>query len=83
MRLGEGLHHFWFLSAAYGLAQSTAAPEETSMQKRQAIERVSRLFYIILASQEDPPTYGSSPEAIVQVRKRFPRSVFIQSSNWV
>ena len=69
MRLGEGLHQFWFLSAAYGLAQSTSSPDQSNAQKRQAIERVSRLFYVILASQEDPPLYSSGPEAVSQVGK--------------
>ena len=82
MRLGEGLHQFWFLSAAYGLAQSTSIPEELNLQKRQAIERVSRLFYVILASQEDPPTYSSGPEAILQVRNRFLRFVSIHIAKW-
>ena len=77
MRLGEGLHQFWFLSAAYGLAQSTSAPEQSNTQKRQAIERVSRLFYVILASQEDPQALGAGTELLSQVRMLFRYSFYL------
>ena len=52
-RLGTGYTHYWYISAACGLLRSTIKPSEAIVQKQQAIDRVARQYYRILASQED------------------------------
>ncbi|KAI9758709.1 MAG: hypothetical protein M4579_002884 [Chaenotheca gracillima] len=53
MRLGQGFRQYWFVSTAYGLVYSTLSPEHSALQKQQAIDRVQRLYYKVLGSQED------------------------------
>ena len=52
-RLGTGYTNFWYISAAFGLVLSKASPGNAATQKQQAIDRVARQYYKVLASQED------------------------------
>ncbi|KAF2811596.1 uncharacterized protein BDZ99DRAFT_414077 [Mytilinidion resinicola] len=52
MRPGRGFHMFWFVSAAFSLVQIRTNPELASIYKLQATDRVSKLYYRILAMQE-------------------------------
>ena len=52
-RLGTGYTHYWYISAAYGLVQSNISQGNPAMQKQQAVDRLSRQYYKILAAQED------------------------------
>ena len=52
-RLGTGYTNFWYISAAFGLVLSKVSPESAAAQKQQAIDRVARQYYKVLASQED------------------------------
>ena len=58
MRLGEGRNHYWFISAASSFVQAKISPEFATAAKRQAVERVTRLFYGILTGQEDFESSG-------------------------
>ncbi|KAI9836674.1 MAG: hypothetical protein M1819_001310 [Sarea resinae] len=52
-RLGTGYPHYWYISAACALLRSAVSPEESTAQKQQAIDRIARQYYRVLASQED------------------------------
>lgn len=52
-RLGTGYTHHWYISATCSLLRSALRPEDSSAQKQQAIDRVARQYYRVLASQED------------------------------
>jgi hypothetical protein len=52
-RLGTGYTHYWYISAACAFLRSALSPEESTAQKQQAIDRVARQYYRVLASQED------------------------------
>ncbi|MCJ1445376.1 MAG: hypothetical protein MMC23_005881 [Stictis urceolatum] len=60
MRLGECRNHHWFISAAYSFVLAKVAPETAHLTKQQAVDRATRLFYRILASQEEHPKLGSA-----------------------
>ena len=59
LRLGESYNHFWFASAAFALAQG-ARDESLEDKKRRAIERVSKLYYKVLAYQSG----NKEPQAV-------------------
>ena len=52
-RLGTGYTHYWYISAAYGLVQSKSSQGSPATQKQEAVDRLSRQYYKVLASQED------------------------------
>ncbi|KAI9737560.1 MAG: hypothetical protein M1834_009715 [Cirrosporium novae-zelandiae] len=52
IRLGRGFSSYWFVSAAYSLAQSKSSVD-SNILRDQAMNRCTRLYYRILASQED------------------------------
>jgi hypothetical protein len=52
-RLGTGYTHYWYISAAYALLRSEMSPKQSTTQKQEAIDRVARQYYRVLASQED------------------------------
>ena len=62
-----------YISAALGLLRSAMQPSESRVQKQQAIDRVARQYYRILASQED---FSKAKEKILpprlsKVRRRY------------
>lgn len=52
-RLGTGYTHYWYISAALSLVQSTIMPNKLTTQKQQAVERVALQYQRILELQED------------------------------
>ncbi|OKL57739.1 hypothetical protein UA08_06921 [Talaromyces atroroseus] len=50
---GTGYTYYWYISAASALLRGLLAPEEASREKEEAIGRVTRQYYRILAWQED------------------------------
>ena len=52
-RLGTGYTHYWYICAAYGLVQSNTSQGNPDIQKQKAVDRLSRQYYKVLASQED------------------------------
>lgn len=52
-RLGTGYTHYWYISAACALLKLTVLPEQATAQKQEAIDKVARQYYRVLASQED------------------------------
>ncbi|KAF2490610.1 hypothetical protein BU16DRAFT_566619 [Lophium mytilinum] len=53
MRPGRGFHMFWFVSAAFSLVQIRTNPEQASTYELQATDRVSKLYYKVLAMQDN------------------------------
>lgn len=51
-RLGTGYTHYWYISAACSLLRSAMRPDESSVQKQQAIDRVARQYFRVFNSQE-------------------------------
>jgi hypothetical protein len=52
-RLGTGYTHYWYISAACSLLRTAMRPEDSSLQKQQAIDRVARQYFRVFSSQED------------------------------
>ena len=50
---GTGYTHYWYISAACALLKAKLASSETTLQKQQAIDRVSKQYYRVLGGQED------------------------------
>ena len=71
-RLGTGYTHYWYISAACALLRSAMLPRESTAQKQQAIDRVARQYYRVLASQED---FLNAKEKIIPVRLNKARSM--------
>ena len=63
MRLGEGRNHYWFISAASCFVSAKLDPDSASAAKHRAVEQVTRLFYMMLTSQEDMGTNAQAPQA--------------------
>ena len=53
VQLGTSYTFYWYISAGYALLQSTINPDQSMLESNQAVERLARLFYRALASQED------------------------------
>ena len=53
MRLGVGFQEYWFSSAAYSLVRSISSAGHSSSQELQAIDRFTRVYYRIIAFQEN------------------------------
>jgi Fungal specific transcription factor domain len=51
---GTGYTYYWYISAASALLRAMLVPEEASREKEEAISRVTRQYYRILAWQEEP-----------------------------
>ncbi|OCK76825.1 hypothetical protein K432DRAFT_428448 [Lepidopterella palustris CBS 459.81] len=52
-RLATGQIQYWYISAACALIRSKMLPQESAAQRQQATDRVTRQYYVVLASQED------------------------------
>lgn len=52
LRIGDGLHDYWFVSAARSLVEMRLSPERAATFKLQATERVATLYKRILDSSE-------------------------------
>lgn len=52
-QLGTGYTHYWYISAGCALLRSASSPDTSTVENQQAIDRVARQYYRILASQED------------------------------
>lgn len=63
-RLGTGYTHYWYISAACSLLRSAMRPEDSSIQKQQAIDRVARQYFRVFSSQED---FQKAKESILPV----------------
>ncbi|KAJ5679058.1 hypothetical protein N7462_007302, partial [Penicillium macrosclerotiorum] len=53
VQLGTGYTHYWYISAGFALLRSAMSPDRSSLENQQAIDRVARQYYRVLASQED------------------------------
>ncbi|KAF2181687.1 hypothetical protein K469DRAFT_670795 [Zopfia rhizophila CBS 207.26] len=54
MRPGRGTHQYWYISAASSLVRMRVDPARATILKQQATDEISKLYYKILALQEDP-----------------------------
>lgn len=57
LRPGRGIHQYWFVSGAYSLSQVRRDPSQAIKIKEHALDRVSAVYYKILALQENPGEY--------------------------
>jgi hypothetical protein len=62
--LGTGYTYYWYISAGCALLRSATSPEQSTVQKQQAIDRLKRQYSRVLASQED---FSKAREKIVPI----------------
>lgn len=55
MRPGRGFHQFWFVSAAWSLVRTRLNPDLAQVLKQRAPDKLSKLYYKVLAALEDLP----------------------------
>ncbi|KAJ5225544.1 hypothetical protein N7468_006769 [Penicillium chermesinum] len=53
IQLGTGYTHYWYISAGCALLRSASSPDSSLVENQQAIDRVARQYYRVLASQDD------------------------------
>lgn len=53
--LGTGYTHYWYISAGCSLVRSAISPGASTLHKQLAIERLTKQYYRVLASQEEFP----------------------------
>ncbi|KAJ5083652.1 hypothetical protein N7456_013079 [Penicillium angulare] len=53
VQLGTGYTHHWYISAGRALLKLTCAPEQSAQEGEQAVDRVARQYYRVMASQVD------------------------------
>lgn len=53
LQLGTGYTHHWYISAAQALLRLTLSSEATALESEQAVDRVARQYYRVMASQVD------------------------------
>jgi hypothetical protein len=63
--LGTGYTHYWYISASFALLKSAMLPDESSIQKQHAIDRVARQYSLVLKSQEE---FVKAKEKVLPVR---------------
>lgn len=54
MRPGRGMEFFWYVSAAVSLVGIQFKTTKAGALKRQAVDRISKLLYRVLALQDEP-----------------------------
>jgi hypothetical protein len=54
MRPGRGTEYFWYVSAAVSLVGIQFKTAKVDVLKRQAVDRISKLLYRVLALQDEP-----------------------------
>ena len=57
MRPGRGNHQFWYVSAAYSLVSTKLEPQRAEILQIQSTDRISKLYFKILGSQEESKYY--------------------------
>ena len=60
LRLGEWYHQYWFASAAFAFASCRVEERGEDAARNKAVERVSRLYYKVLAFQNKRSTTPAS-----------------------
>ncbi|KAJ5257109.1 hypothetical protein N7478_013213 [Penicillium angulare] len=53
VQLGTGYTHHWYISAGRALLSLTCSPEQSTQEGEQAVDRVARQYYRVMASQVD------------------------------
>lgn len=61
---GTGYTYYWYISAASAFLQSVLLPSESTKEKEEAINRVTKQYYRVLESQED---IGKAKDMIMPV----------------
>lgn len=62
-QLGTGYTHFWYVSAAYGLLRTSQDPSRAEGEGQRAVDRVTKQYYKVLASQDEVAPVAAGPKA--------------------